>query len=243
MDGDEEIIALVGRLRAIEDLQARSFRKGRVERSLIHRATSSLAVMRDQYSQWSYENPQKGQLAGWAGGASSFVLLLLLVWGVAGTGVGQVVGLATLKDRVSNAYYAVLWGSRGQSNTASDLPIVPERLSGSIERVVGDILVVIVYQGDAGHRRLVRLANVSVTDKAKFAEWVQPYLLKGLTFDFYKVLGSQSGHDVWGAVLWSARIPLNVEPVERGIGFPEKNPPTTVVNQIFSQYYWSLAKG
>lgn len=100
------------------------------------------------------------------------------------------------------------------------------------------------FSGGNGQRlrRLVKLANVIVKDKEAFAAWANPYLLKGVALDFYRPIDKVSGHDVWGVVLWYRRAPLNVETVEQGIALPEKNPPTTVVNQIFAQYYWGLAK-
>lgn len=204
-------------------------------------AINNAVALASNYSQWRYENPGKALLL--RGCTIAMLLLTAAVgaWIIAPSSLGQVTGLAALRERTTAAYYAVLWSTRSTEG-AVGMDIKPVSLSCSIEQVVGDVLIVSCYDNGQRLRRLAKLANVIVKDKEAFAAWANPYLLKGVALDFYRPIDKVSGHDVWGVVLWYRRAPLNVETVEQGIALPEKNPPTTVVNQIFAQYYWGLAK-
>ncbi|MCF6783445.1 hypothetical protein [Stutzerimonas stutzeri] len=195
-----------------------------------------------QYAQWCYEHRVLGLLSRITIHAGVLGVCVMTLWILAGTGLGQAFGLEKVKDRITFSYYAVLWSSRSAAG-AESMPLVPSRFSGTIEKVIDDLLVVTYYDNGSQYRRLARPANVIATDKAVFSEWANQYLLKGVTIDFYQPLGEVSGHQVWGVVLWYRKTPINVELVELGIGYPEKNPPTAVVNQIFSQYYWHKARG
>lgn len=199
-----------------------------------------LGFMAD-YAQWCYENRVLGLLSKTVAYGLLLTVLLLGAWGLAGTGAGKALGMESVKARITNSYFAILWSSRSATG-AELMPVTPTRYSGTIERVVGDVLVVKYYDDGKQLRRLVRTANVIATDKKAFGVWAQQYHLKGLLIDFYEPLGEIAGQKVWGAVFWYRRVPINVELVEQGIGYPEKNPPTAVVNQIFSQYYWHKAR-
>jgi len=193
------------------------------------------------YAQWCYEHRVLGLFSKSVMYALVLSVLLMGAWGLAATGIGKALGMESVKNRITNSYFAILWSSRSATG-AELMPITPERFSGTIERVVGDVLVVAYYDNGKQYRRLVRAANVVATDKRAFDEWAKKYHLKGLMIDFYEPLDVIAGKQVWGAVLWYRRVPINVELVENGIGYPEKNPPTAVVNQIFSQYYWHKAR-
>lgn len=193
------------------------------------------------YVQWCYEHRIMGLLSKIAMYGVLLCVLLAGSWGVAGTGAGKALGMEAARSRITNSYFAVLWSSRSAAG-AELMPITPERFSGTIERILGDVLIVKYYDNGKQLRRLVRPANVVATDKQAFGRWARQYHLKGLLIDFYEPLGVIAGQQVWGAVLWYRRVPINVELVEQGIGYPEKNPPTAVVNQIFSQYYWHKAR-
>ncbi|MBF6615625.1 MAG: hypothetical protein ITG07_02755 [Candidimonas sp.] len=195
-----------------------------------------------EYAQWCYEHRILGLLSRVFVHGCVVGICTLTLWLLAGTGLGQAFGLEKVKNRITYSYYAVLWSSRSAAG-AEHMPLVPTRFSGTIEKVIDDLLVVAYYDNGSQLRRLVRPANVIATDKAAFAEWASQYLLKGIAIDFYQPLDEVSGHQVWGVVLWYRKSPINVELVERGIGYPEKNPPTAVVNQIFSQHYWHKARG
>lgn len=195
------------------------------------------------YMQWRYEHPGLSMVAGFFSFNIALSLMLLLAWTIADTSFGAAIGLSSTRSRIEHAYYAVVW-STAKGDGIDTLPIAPERVTATIERIVGDVLIV-SYFDKQGQRiqRLVRPANVILTDKAGFASWARKYLLVGVTLDFYIPIDKVSGRDVWGVVIWRNRVPVNIELVEQGLGYPEKNPPTAVVNQIFSQYYWTLAKG
>ncbi|MBA1280200.1 hypothetical protein [Stutzerimonas stutzeri] len=194
-----------------------------------------------EYAQWCYEHRILGSLSKLLIYLALASAITICLWGFAGTGLGKAFGLEKVRDRATFSYYAILWSSRSAAG-AERMPIAPSRYSGTIEKVIGDMLVVTYYENGAQLKRLVRPANVIATDKAAFAEWATKYLLKGISIDFYQPLGEVSGHKVWGVVLWYRKNPINVELVEQGIGYPEKNPPTAVVNQIFSQHYWHKAR-
>ncbi len=199
-----------------------------------------LGFMAD-YAQWCYENRVMGLLSKAVLYGVLLISLLFGAWLLAGSGAGKALGMESVKARITNSYFAILWSSRSATG-AELMPITPERFSGTIERIVGDVLVVKYYDDGKQLRRLVRMANVIATDKKAFIAWAHQYHLKGLVIDFYDPLGEIAGQKVWGAVIWYRRVPINVELVEQGIGYPEKNPPTAVVNQIFSQYYWHRAR-
>lgn len=244
MEQSPSIDALLLRLKELEQMHSDSLGTSRFGSSTVIRSDRVAAFEAyERLLQWKYEHPVKAGILRAAYTSAFLALVFVFLWWLAGLGAGEAVGLKPVRERLTNAYYGVLWSTRSSSNSPDELPITPTRLSGSIERVIGDVLVVVVYDGKTRSRRLVRLANVIVTNKPEFGKWASQYLLKGVVLDFYKPLEQIKGHDVWGAVIWHRRVPINVQPVEHGIGIPEKNPPTTVVNQIFSQYYWSLAKG
>lgn len=199
-----------------------------------------LGELLDAYQQWRYENPAKAWLMRAFTSVASVVVIVMGLWVAAGTSLGDATGLRSLRMKVTNIYYALMWASRDSGEQAQF--IAPERFPGTIENVVGDVLVVTYYDAGNQHRRLVRPANVIVTNHAGFQAWAKEYLLKGVTFDFYIPLDEVKGHKVWAAVIWHKRTPVNVQLVERSLGYPEHNPPTAVVNQIFSQYYWNLAR-
>ncbi len=199
-------------------------------------------MVTESYSLWRYEHGFAASLVRILIGFLVTLALIIALWVAAGTAAGEATGLATIRARITYAYYGIVWATRGNS-VVSELPIAPRRVSGSIEQVVGDVMVVTCYENSERVQRLVKLANVIITDKKGFGSWAKQYMLKGVVIDLYKPLEQRAGRDVWGAVLWYHKAPINVEPVERGFGYPEKNPPTAVVNQIFSQYYWTLAKG
>lgn len=195
----------------------------------------------EEYAQWRYEHRAFALMASVLAYLLVSVVLLYGAWLLASTSIGQGLGLDSARSRVTNAYYAVLWATRGVEG-AETAPVFPPRYSGAIERIIGDVLVVVYYDSGKQIRRLVRPANVITTDQAKFKAWATQYHLKGLSIEFYEPLDEIAGHQVWGAVMWYRKTPINVELVEQAIGYPEKNPPTAVVNQIFSQYYWHKAR-
>lgn len=171
----------------------------------------------------------------------SFLLVLGLAYSLSFSKVGEGIGLESARHRAEDAYYAMLWATRSTAGAESK-PIAPERFAGTIDQVVGNYLVVKYYSGRQQHKRLAQLANVIVSDNAAFTAWAKGYALKGLTLDFYTPIGQVGEHEVWGVVFWHNKEPINVRAVEVGAGTPEKNPPTAVVNQIFSQFYWQRAK-
>lgn len=195
----------------------------------------------EEYAQWKYEHPfLSGLLKVFRFFVFSF-FLFAFAWWLAGTSAGRVTGLDSVRNRTVFAYYSVIWASKGMSDVDS-LPLTPKRFSGTIEKIAGDVLIVSYYDQGKSVRRLVRPANVIITDKKGFGEWASKYLLKGITIDFYTPIDKASGYDVWGVVLWSKRVPVNVQLVELGYGTPEKNPETQVVNSIFSRYYLQRAR-
>lgn len=195
----------------------------------------------EEYAQWKYEHPYLSKFLAVFRFFMFFAALIGVFWWVADTSAGRATGLESLRNRVGFAYYSVVWANKGVPSVDS-LQVPPKRYSGTIERVVGDVLIIRYYDNGKAVKRLVRPANVVISDKAGFADWAKPYLLKGITVDFYNTTGKVSGHDVWNVVLWSKRVPINVQLVERGYGVPEKNPETEIVNQIFSQYYFQRAR-
>ncbi len=195
----------------------------------------------EEYAQWRYEHPYLSKILAIIRFFLIAGLVLIFAWWLAGTSVGKVTGLNNVKSRVTFAYYSVVWASKGVPAVES-LQVAPKRFSGTVERVVGDVLIVSYYNQGKSMRRLVRPANVEIVDKKGFAKWAKQYVLKGITIDFYIPIGKASGHDVWAAVLWSKRMPVNVELVELGFGHPQINPETEVVSQIYSMYYLMRAK-
>lgn len=196
----------------------------------------------EELTQLRYERP----VLGWALITLQWVvavtIVLALLWGIASTPVGQMLGLTSLKERAVDGYNAYHWARKGIPS-AESLPITPQRHGATIERAGKGMLLITYYDKGASTRRLIKLSNVDVTDEAKFDRWAQAYVLKPVTVDFYMPTEKYSEHDVWAAVVWSAKKPINVELVEQGIGVPEYNPPTTAVNLIFSQWYLKKAAG
>jgi len=195
----------------------------------------------EEYAQWKYEHPVLSRLITLLRFFLYFALLVGLLWWVAGTAAGRLTGLEGVKNRVVYAYYSAMWASKGVPSVDS-LPQPPKRFSGTIEKVVGDVLVISYYDNGKSVRRLARPANVIITDKKGFQGWAEQYLLKGVTVDFYIPIDKTSNYDVWGVVFWSNRVPINVELVEQGFGTPERNPETVIVNRIYSQYYLQRAR-
>lgn len=195
----------------------------------------------EEYAQWKYEHPVLSRILAILRFVVISALILFFMWWLAGTSAGRAVGLESVKNRITFGYYSAVWASKGVPPVDS-LPVTPRRFSGTIEKVVGDVLIVSYYRDGKSVRRLARPANVVITDKGGFKEWAEQYILKGVTIDFYIPIDKASGHDVWGVVIWSKRVPINVQLVERGYGTPEINPETQVVNSVFSQYYLQRAK-
>jgi hypothetical protein len=195
----------------------------------------------EEYAQWRYEHRGLSMLVSTALFSMGTGTLLITAWLLAATSFGQALGLDTVRARATNAYYAALWATRGAEG-AETAPVYPKRYSGAIEKIIDDILVVVYYEDGKQYRRLVKPANVITTDRMKFKEWANQYHLKGISIEFYEPLGEVAGHQVWGSVMWYRKTPINVELVELGIGYPEKNPPTAVVNKIFALYYWHKAQ-
>jgi len=207
------------------------------------RASRGLRVLvygyAESYAQWQYEHPGLARLVRILAGLCFFVLVCWMLWWVAFTSAGKVLGMDSVRWRITHAYYAAVWASR--VNDANIEPMQPQRTQGTIEEVIDDVLVVSFYTDGKLRRRLAKPANVVVTSPKGLSEWAGPMLLKGLVVDFYIPVAERSGRDVWAVVIWERRVPKNVELVERGWGNPEIDPPTAVVNQIYSQYYWNLA--
>lgn len=193
----------------------------------------------EHYNQWRYEHPLGAMAVRFTGGLLGLLLVVVVLWHTAATPVGRVTGLESVRARITYAYYAAIWASR--INEAAITPMEPERYLGSIEQVIDNVLVVTYYKDNQQYRRLIKPANVVVRNTTGLAEWATPLILKGVVFDFYLAVDKRSGHDVWATVIWDQRTPINVELVERGYGDPEIDPPTAIVNQIYSQYYWQKA--
>lgn len=238
---DDRLRDLSERLSILLDKQQPVRAGGRGEERV--REYGRFMALVEAYSQWRYENPVKSLVIRLISGGASCAALLLSLWWVAGTGVGEATGLQSLRTKATNIYYAILWSTRGDVDAALVAQMAPQRFPGTIEQVIDGVLVVSYYEAGKQYRRLVKPANVIMTDKKGFELWAKQYLLKGVTFDFYIPLEEIKGHKVWAAVIWYRKTPVNVELVERSLGYPEKNPPTAVVNQVFSQYYWNLARG
>jgi len=203
-------------------------------------ASISWSELSDAHTQWRYEHPLLSRLLIKAFLLGGVILLLACLWVGASSGIGKAMGLDHGKKRIIHAYYAILWTAK--IGDASDLhPMNAESYQGYVERVIDDMMVVSYYKDGAQHRRLIKAANVVIEDKPGFQEWALRYKLRPITLDFYLVLEQAAGHDVWAAVMWLNKEPINVQLVERRLGYPEVSPPTAVVNRIYSQYYWGLA--
>lgn len=193
----------------------------------------------EHYNQWRYEHPVAATCIRILGWILSLLLLLVVLWHAAATPVGKVTGLDNVRARITYTYYAAIWASR--INEGDITPMEPERYPGSIEQVIDNVMVVSYYKHNQQYRRLIKPANVDVHNPRGLADWAAPLILKGVVFDFYLAVDQRSGHDVWATVIWDQRTPINVELVELGHGEPEIDPPTAIVNQIYSQYYWQKA--
>ncbi|MDU4254434.1 hypothetical protein [Pseudomonas sp.] len=194
----------------------------------------------EEYAQWRYEHRGLAIVVGVVASGGVLLSCLVVAWLLAATSFGQAVGLDSARARATNAYYAAMWATKWATGAETE-PVYPKRYSGAIEKIVNDMLVVVYYEEGKQYRRVVKPANVITTDNIKFKEWASQYHLKGISIEFYEPLGQVSGRDIWGAVMWYRQTPINVELVEQGVGYPEKNPPTVVVNKIFALYYWQLA--
>lgn len=196
----------------------------------------------EEYAQWRYEFPIKALLLRCWVGLILVAVITVGAWFLASTGAGQVLGLASLRDRVTDAYYAFMWTTRGTEGARTDQVQARRSCPGSIEQVIGTYMVVVCYHDGIQERFLAQPANVVVTNEAGFKDWASRYLLQGVNFDFYMPIGKVNDIDVWGVVVWYRKVPVNVQLVEAGLGYPEKNPPTAVVSEIFAQYYWRKAQ-
>tara|TARA_R110001592_G_scaffold33503_20_gene116032 strand:+ start:4578 stop:5309 length:732 start_codon:yes stop_codon:yes gene_type:complete len=197
--------------------------------------------LRESIAQWSYEHPKAYRFSFFSFTFLSTGLLVFLLWIFSSTSLGYAIGFGGVKDRVTNAYYAALWAVK-VGDKANLEPMTPETSLGYIEKVIGDLMVVSYFENGTQYRRLIKAANVVVEDIPGFVAWGESYKLKPLRFDFYLRIGQAAGRDVWATVLWKGREPINVQLVERHIGYPEVSPPTAVVNQLYSRYYWDKAK-
>lgn len=200
-----------------------------------------LDELRDSIGQWRFEHPQGFRLVCIVTSMLGAVLLCVWLWIFASTSLGNAVGLGSVKNRMTNAYYAVLWAGK-VGDMANLETLTPETNLGYIEQIIGDMMVVSYFRDGTQYRRLIKAANVVVEDEAAFHAWGESYKLKPLRFDFYLRLGQAAGRDVWATVLWKNREPINVQLVEQRVGYPEVSPPTAVVNQLYSRYYWDKAK-
>lgn len=203
--------------------------------------TSRWAEIGDAFGQWKYEHRK---LSTWLNCLICLVFCLLLIsflWGASSSSFGRAMGLETIRYRIVHTYYAVTWAARVGDLANIDI-MEPDRRQGYIERIIDDKIVVSYFRDGKQERRLIKPANVVITDQQGFQSWAMQYQLQPLTLDFYLVLEQAAGYDVWAAVMWQSREPINVQLVERGMGQPEVSPPTAVVNKIYSQYYWSLAR-
>ena len=207
-------------------------------RSLARQMTFSFF---EEYAQWKFEHPYLAKIVRLLRFLFLSFMVIALFWWLAGTAAGKLIGMDGIKNRFVYGYYALVWANKGMPEVDS-LQVAPKRYSGTIEKVVGDVLIVSYYDKGKSVRRLVRPANVVIADSKGFREWAKPYILKGITVDFYIPIDKASGHDVWAVVLWSKRIPVNVQLVEQGVGYPEHNPETQVINQVYAQYYFRRAK-
>lgn len=195
----------------------------------------------EEYAQWRYEHPILSRLVSIFRAVLVLVLITAFAWWLAGTAAGRVTGLDGVKSRFVFGYYSLVWASKGAPDIDA-MQLAPKRFSGTIEKVVGDVLVVSYYDQGKSVRRLVRPANVVITNKEGFNEWAKQYILKGVTIDFYIPIDKASGYDVWAVVFWSNRVPINVQLVEKGYGTPESNPITQIINQVYSGYYMQRAR-
>jgi|TARA_Y100001951_G_scaffold104220_1_gene115192 hypothetical protein len=194
----------------------------------------------ESLAQWRFEHPVAYR---WVCGLfASFCLVLMLsaAWVFAGTSFGQAVGFASAKQRTVDAYYAAIWAMK-VGDLASVPQMEPQSFRGQIEQVIDDMIVVSYYENNQQKRRLIKVANVSVRDREAFKRWALQYRLKSVQLDFYLVLNRFAGRDVWATVIWNRRTPINIELVEMRVGEPEYSPPTAVVSQLFSRYYWDRA--
>src|SRR5690554_2026065 len=103
--------------------------------------------------------------------------LVVFLWIIASTSVGQMLGLATVKTRIQYGYHAIHWARKG-TPSADSLVVRPERFSGTIERASQGKLLVTIYDKEGASRRIVKLSNVDVHDLGKFQGWAQTYVLK-----------------------------------------------------------------
>jgi hypothetical protein len=193
------------------------------------------------YAQWRNKYPLLTEIVSVLRYMLYAFLFFAFMWWMAGTAAGKLTGLEGVRNRVVFAYYSVVWLSKGVPNV-DELQMPPKRFSGTIEKIVDDLLVISYHDKGKSVRRLVRPANVILANREGFAEWAEPYLLKGVVVDFYKPTDRASGHDVWSVVIWSEQVPINVKIVELGYGAPETNSETVIVNGVFARYYAKRAR-
>lgn len=199
-------------------------------------------ALKEELAQLRYERPVLGASLTAVQWVFWLTLLCWLAWVVAGSSVGNMLGMGEVRQRITYGYQALQWARKGVPS-AETLPVIPQRYGGTIERASKGKVLVTFYDGGHAQRRIVKLANVDVQDEAAFAQWAQGFTLKPVTLDFYLPTEKYAEHDVWATVVWAAKKPINVELVEQGIGTPEINPITTAVNMIFSQWYLQMALG
>lgn len=194
----------------------------------------------EAFQQWRFENPGLFTVS-----AAVLVILLSIctllgLWRFSSTTMGHAIGFGGVKERIVYGYYGTLWALK-VGDQASVTEMEPISRLGQIERVIGDMMIVSYFENGQQHRRVIKVANVVVQSQPEFQQWAKQYILKSVRLDFYLVLGKKGGRDVWATVLWHNRIPINIQLVEQRIGYPEYSPPTAVVSQLFSRYYWDKA--
>lgn len=152
------------------------------------------------------------------------------------TEITRAMGLVSLQTKATATRHALYWSWRARTNVSSN--ILNEKTDsryGLIKGLAKDgNLLFLLPDGKNYVQHNAKLADIVIDNPILANEFIaSQYPETSARFDYY-------GNGNFVVVKTKDNF-LNLKLVETGYAKPDPNPPTNIVDKLFSTYYWNIA--
>jgi hypothetical protein len=145
-------------------------------------------------------------------------------------------GANRAKEKIIAIKEFAFWRFRAWRNEKKHVSPPHKHYYGSLDTANRDGTLNIIVIDQSEYRKMrISLADVIVHDPNALAVIVNLNRNLDVEFDLY-----ETGETYPFTVIWLNGKPFNIQVIVSGVGRPDSNPPTNIVDKAFAEYYLSL---
>lgn len=148
--------------------------------------------------------------------------------------VFRAIGVTGIQTRISALYYAGFWRVRAMTNRSAVISKSDVEFGTMAGLDRSGRVIVSVPSGATYLLKTYQIADVKITDLYGAASVIGQLRTEDAKLEIY------SPDQV---VIWVRGAPFNVKLIESGHAVPDPSPPTNIVDDAFSTYYWRIFWG